>query len=564
MADRRAKAAHVDSGFRLMRLEVMHWGTFREGVASLHADGRNTMLTGNFGAGASTLLDALRTLLMPPQRVAMTSPGPDRPAIALGVFHNAGLDRTVALAQIVWSPGAQAPVARLFVAAPHALSIAADLAHFDGDLLAIRKSLRAAGAEVFDTLARHDAWFRRCFAIGDLVPVDVLRTCRDALDGYFAGQKLALIDARLARLAEDWARHDRRTRDEMERHAALTAQALHLRHSISSSGSGGERIAQLDIEIDQLERGRDQRRRRAALYATLAAVVNEAPAENELDFAAQRHRLADTRPVAEARSAAQAAARAQLAAISDFGEIDWRPLAREAARLGDEKQRLQCASALVQQLADGLDELRETIRDCEEELDACRDARAAAQTTISLADAQRQQTADQFATWSASLETIPQGVLDTLHAEYAAREHELTVESCDARREAMRRWLDARIAADADDWAQLAEQLRNGPDALALAAGTGTGHDHERPLRFRLAVIDSGFWQGADAATCNELQRLTARDIQWWIVTPPQKIPIVEPMVSRVAVLHEAEDGASQLWQIAMEPCSVEEAAMPH
>ena len=39
------------SGFRLMRLEVLNWGTFDSRVWTLQLDGRNGLLTGDIGSG---------------------------------------------------------------------------------------------------------------------------------------------------------------------------------------------------------------------------------------------------------------------------------------------------------------------------------------------------------------------------------------------------------------------------------------------------------------------------------------------------------------------------------
>src|SRR5512142_3169255 len=58
------------TGFRLRRLEVYNWGTFHERIWRVDANGRNTLLTGDVGSGKSTLVDALTTLLVPPQRLA--------------------------------------------------------------------------------------------------------------------------------------------------------------------------------------------------------------------------------------------------------------------------------------------------------------------------------------------------------------------------------------------------------------------------------------------------------------------------------------------------------------
>src|SRR5690606_21023057 len=58
------------SGFRLTRLEVFNWGTFGGAVWGLDAGGDNTLLTGDIGSGKSTLVDAITTLLVPPQKLA--------------------------------------------------------------------------------------------------------------------------------------------------------------------------------------------------------------------------------------------------------------------------------------------------------------------------------------------------------------------------------------------------------------------------------------------------------------------------------------------------------------
>jgi uncharacterized protein YPO0396 len=140
------------SGFRLQRLEVFNWGTFDGRVWTLNPEGRNALLTGDIGSGKSTLVDAVTTLLVPAQRIAYNKAagadsrertlrsyvlghyksernevsGTARPvalrdhnnySVILGVFHNAGYDQTVTLAQVFWIKDAQGQPARFFVAA---------------------------------------------------------------------------------------------------------------------------------------------------------------------------------------------------------------------------------------------------------------------------------------------------------------------------------------------------------------------------------------------------------------------------------------------------------------
>ncbi len=188
------------SGFRLMRLEVFNWGTFDGRVWTLQLDGKNSLLTGDIGSGKSTLVDAITTLLVPANRVAYNKAagadsrerslrsyvlghyksernevtGTARPvslrdhnqyAVVLGVFHNAGYDQTVSLAQVFWMKEAQGQPARFFVGSERDLSITADFAGFGTDIAQLRKRLRVQGAELYDSFPPYAAWFRRRFGI---------------------------------------------------------------------------------------------------------------------------------------------------------------------------------------------------------------------------------------------------------------------------------------------------------------------------------------------------------------------------------------------------------------
>jgi uncharacterized protein YPO0396 len=188
------------SGFRLMRLEVLNWGTFNGRVWTLQLDGKNGLLTGDIGSGKSTLVDAVTTLLVPANRIAYNKAagadskerslrsyvlghykserndvtGTARPvalrdansySVILGVFHNAGYDKTITLAQVFWLKDAQGQPARFYVGAEKALSIADDFSRFGSDIGQLRKKLRDAGAEIEDSFTRYGAWFRRRLGI---------------------------------------------------------------------------------------------------------------------------------------------------------------------------------------------------------------------------------------------------------------------------------------------------------------------------------------------------------------------------------------------------------------
>lgn len=187
-------------GFRLERLEVLNWGTFDKRVWRLALEGRNGLLTGDIGSGKSTLVDAITTLLVPAQRVAYNKAagadarerslrsyvlghyksernevtGSARPvalrdatnySVILGVFRNEGYDQAITLAQVFWLKDPQGQPARLFVAAERAMTIAEDFAGFGSDISALRKRMRSAGSDLFDSFPPYGAWFRRRFGI---------------------------------------------------------------------------------------------------------------------------------------------------------------------------------------------------------------------------------------------------------------------------------------------------------------------------------------------------------------------------------------------------------------
>lgn len=188
------------SGFRLQRLEVFNWGTFDGRVWTLQLGGRNGLLTGDIGSGKSTLVDAITTLLVPAHRIAYNKAagadskertlrsyvlghyksersevtGTARPvslrdhnsySVILGVFHNAGYDQTVTLAQVFWIKDPQGQPPRFFVGAERELSIATDFTNFGSEITHLRKRLRGLGAEVEDSFPKYGAWFRRRFGI---------------------------------------------------------------------------------------------------------------------------------------------------------------------------------------------------------------------------------------------------------------------------------------------------------------------------------------------------------------------------------------------------------------
>ena len=187
------------AGFRLHRLEVLNWGTFDQKIWSLSTGGETSLLTGDIGSGKSTIVDALTTLLIAPQKVSYNKaagaelkersprsyffghykaersetgvgakPVSLRDATSYSVllahFFNEGYQQHVTLAQVFWMRDQDGQPARLFLVADQKLSIAEQFSGF-GDIIGLRKRLKGLSKEVHDSFPPYVAAFRKRFGI---------------------------------------------------------------------------------------------------------------------------------------------------------------------------------------------------------------------------------------------------------------------------------------------------------------------------------------------------------------------------------------------------------------
>ncbi|MBA2651330.1 MAG: ATP-dependent exonuclease SbcCD, C subunit-like protein, partial [Tatlockia sp.] len=190
------------AGFRLEHIEVFNWGTFHNRIWRLALNGKNALLTGDIGSGKSTLVDAITTLLVPANRIAYNkAAGADfkerslrsyvlgyyksersesghaaKPvalrdhnsySVILGVFHNAGFNQTVTLAQVFWQKDPSSQPARFFVVADQKLEIPTHFANFGHDINQLKKQLRKLPQiePIFDSFPPYAAAFKRRFGI---------------------------------------------------------------------------------------------------------------------------------------------------------------------------------------------------------------------------------------------------------------------------------------------------------------------------------------------------------------------------------------------------------------
>ncbi len=194
------------AGFRLQRLEVLNWGTFDQRPWSLDLAGGTALLTGANGSGKSTLVDALLTLLVPNRgrnyNQASGEAGKKKErneksyvqgayartrseeayeskskylrekgkiSVLLAYFEDAALDRKVSLAQVLWMD--KGSVKKFFTIADLELTME-NLAEYR-DTAALKKALKANGAEIFDNFSKYTQQFRKRFGLASDKALDL-------------------------------------------------------------------------------------------------------------------------------------------------------------------------------------------------------------------------------------------------------------------------------------------------------------------------------------------------------------------------------------------------------
>lgn len=250
-------------GFRLESLELFNWGTFTRTVWRFPVGGKNALVTGEIGSGKSTLVDALTTLLLPPQKITYNKAagaerrertvrgyvlgeykssrdgdgsharpvhlrGEDSYSVVVAVFRDARAGRLVSLAGVFWLRGGE--VQRLNVVSGRPLSVLEDFSGFRGDAAAFRKALRATqSTEVFDSFTDYAASFRSSMGIAgkalDLFYQTVSMKSVGDLDDFVRNRMLegAPVEERIATLLANYdnlrAAHDMVERTRLKREA---------------------------------------------------------------------------------------------------------------------------------------------------------------------------------------------------------------------------------------------------------------------------------------------------------------------------------------------------------
>ncbi|HUG23964.1 MAG TPA: SbcC/MukB-like Walker B domain-containing protein [Albitalea sp.] len=89
--------------------------------------------------------------------------------------------------------------------------------------------------------------------------------------------------------------------------------------------------------------------------------------------------------------------------------------------------------------------------------------------------------------------------------------------------------------------------------AASLAYQFGLEWGAVRSRSFRFVVIDEAFGRGSDESAQYGLRLFQQLNLQLLIVTPLQKIHIIEPFVASVGFVHNEDGSASRLRNLSIE-----------
>ncbi len=188
------------TGFRLQEFSLYNWGTYDKEIVTLALNKHNGLLTGDIGSGKSTIVDAITTLLVTPQKITFNkAAGADAKerslksyilgeyksaqdemmrnakavalrnessfTVLLARFENEGFDESYTIAQFLYISNAK--VQKFFIASRNTLSIKKDFLAVDfKDIRGLKKYLRTLPhTEVYDSFVAYEKDFKRAVGI---------------------------------------------------------------------------------------------------------------------------------------------------------------------------------------------------------------------------------------------------------------------------------------------------------------------------------------------------------------------------------------------------------------
>ncbi|WP_099468742.1 ATP-binding protein [Konateibacter massiliensis] len=185
----------VVSGIRLHNLEVYNWGTFDKDVWNFTLNGNTSLLTGDSGAGKSTIVDALTTLLVPPQKIAYNKAadasakerntksyvlgyygrkyafeGKGKPealresnnySTILATFKDMIQEETITIAIFFWFKDNESIPSKMYVVSKKELFVTKDFTRFNSSVKTLKENLKKSGAMLFDNYKSYAECYRR-------------------------------------------------------------------------------------------------------------------------------------------------------------------------------------------------------------------------------------------------------------------------------------------------------------------------------------------------------------------------------------------------------------------
>ncbi|MCC5873193.1 MAG: ATP-dependent exonuclease SbcCD, C subunit-like protein, partial [Gammaproteobacteria bacterium] len=128
-----------------------------------------------------------------------------------------------------------------------------------------------------------------------------LRSCRDALQPYFAGLRATLLEERIERLGQEIGRLDARVNGLEQTRGSQAERRDDLRQAIAASG--GDHIEKLKTEIGRLQQEQDRRHASASTYRGLIEALDWPEPADETGFRDNQERAQqEAEGIAERRS----------------------------------------------------------------------------------------------------------------------------------------------------------------------------------------------------------------------------------------------------------------------
>jgi len=146
----------------------------------------------------------------------------------------------------------------------------------------------------------------------------------------------------------------------------------------------------------------------------------------------------------------------QLDAFNEFDDMDWQPLAKSIAQLEQERAQLEAASNVLKTLQSSLDDLERDIKEVEHKLDEQKDAKSKHEERY--AQATQQLTACHEELSCSGSDHVILAELDVLR-DQALGAHQLSVESCDNKQQALREWLQKKLESEDGKLKTLEERI---------------------------------------------------------------------------------------------------------